>query len=349
VGDAFPTTDSVMYQTIHRQPADASALLEHGWTDAEAAATIIAGANRIWLTGIGTSYHAALVGGWLLRFAGKDARAVTSFDFATYPNHYPVGSGDAVVLLAHTGVKSYSARALERAAAQAGAVISIGSESAEHPGSQAILRTCIRETSAAYTSSHLCAQIRLAQLAVLLGAGHLRDELLTLPDHLATIIARFAEIEGPAREAASKHIYAIGAGPNEPVALEFVIKAREAALQQADGLGAEQYFHGPIVPVDEIDYGIAVIQSGPALERTKSIIGAVRELGAPIWTTGDSDPGLGGTHFGTPPITEALSPLLNVVPIQIFAYHLAAIRGTHPDRFRREDPVYANAFGLLTL
>jgi glucosamine 6-phosphate synthetase-like amidotransferase/phosphosugar isomerase protein len=44
-----------------------------------------------------------------------------------------------------------------------------------------------------------------------------------------------------------------------------------------------------------------------------------------------------------------ISPLLTVVPIQIFAYFLAATRGTHPDRFRREDPVYADAFGLLTL
>jgi glucosamine 6-phosphate synthetase-like amidotransferase/phosphosugar isomerase protein len=44
-----------------------------------------------------------------------------------------------------------------------------------------------------------------------------------------------------------------------------------------------------------------------------------------------------------------ISPLLAVVPIQIFAYHLAALRGTHPDRFRREDPIYADAFSLLTL
>jgi glutamine---fructose-6-phosphate transaminase (isomerizing) len=349
MADPYPKTDSVMYQTIHRQPADVAAILQTGWEEAEAAAALIADADRTWITGIGTSFHAALAGSWLLRTAGRDARAVTSFDFATYPKQYPIGKNDAVILHAHTGVKSYSALALERAVGQAKAVISIGSTSAEHQGSQAILRTCIRETSAAYTSSHLCAMVRLAQLAILIGAPELRDDLMTVPDKLETILRRFGEIEAPARAAATRHIYAIAAGHNEPVALEFVIKAREAALHQVDAVGAEQFFHGPIVAVDKDDYGIAVTQAGPSLGRTKSIIAAVAELGVPIWTTGDTDPALGGVHFTTPAITEALSPLLNVVPIQIFAYHLAATKGTHPDRFRREDPVYAAAFSSLTL
>ena len=70
----FPTTDSMMYQTIHRQPQDLDRILTSGWSDAEQAAAIIAGAERIWITGIGTSYHAALVGEWLLRSTGKDVR-----------------------------------------------------------------------------------------------------------------------------------------------------------------------------------------------------------------------------------------------------------------------------------
>ena len=344
----FPTTDSIMYRTMHHQPADVAFLVNQGWAEAEAAADLLAGADRIWVTGIGTSFHAALVGGWLLRSAGYDARAVTSFDFATYPDQYPVGRNDAVIVQAHTGVKSYSALALERAAASARSVISIGSISAEHPGSELILRTVIRETSAAYTTSHVCAMTRLAQLAVLLGNAELRADLQALPTHLESVVNRIGAIDEPARAAANRHIYAIGSGPNEPTALEFVIKAREAALAQVDGLGAEQFFHGPIVAADKDDYGIVVTQSGPTLPRTEAIALGLTEIGLPIWTVGDTDPGL-GTHFATPPINELISPLLNVVPIQAFAYHLAAIRGTHPDRFRREDQAYVDAFSLLTL
>ncbi len=348
MGNQFPTTDSIMYRTIHHQPADVAFLVNQGWSDAEAAADLISGADRIWITGIGTSYHAALVGGWLLRSSGYDARAVSSFDFATYPDQYPVGRNDAVIVQAHTGVKSYSALAMERAVASARSVISIGSISAEHPGSQFVLRTVIRETSAAYTTSHLTAMTRLAQIATLLGKPGLQPELATVPEKIASIIDRLGEIEEPARQAAQRHIYAIGSSPNEPTALEFVIKAREAALAQVDGLGAEQFFHGPIVATDANDYGIVVTQSGPSLARTQAIAQALVDIGLPLWTVGDTDPGL-GTHFATSPITEMLSPLLNVVPIQIFAYHLAAIRGTHPDRFRREDQTYSDAFALLTL
>ena len=53
--------------------------------------------------------------------------------------------------------------------------------------------------------------------------------------------------------------------------------------------------------------------------------------------------------FRLPIVPEVLSMLLSVVPIQLFAYHLAAFKGTHPDTFRRDDPTYKAAFALLTL
>ena len=78
-------------------------------------------ARRVYSVGIGTSYHAAQMGDWLLRAAGRDARAVSSFDFALYPETYPIAADDAVIVMAHSGVKTYSTRSLERATA-AGAV-----------------------------------------------------------------------------------------------------------------------------------------------------------------------------------------------------------------------------------
>src|SRR5438067_1315582 len=108
---SIPTTDSWMYQTMHRQPSDVRRLLREG----AAAAERLAAAQRLWIVGIGTSYHAALVGGWLLRAAGADARAVSSFDFALYPEAAPLRPGDAAIVMAHSGVKQYSAQAMARA------------------------------------------------------------------------------------------------------------------------------------------------------------------------------------------------------------------------------------------
>src|ERR1700730_8089528 len=112
-----PTKDSVMYQTMHRQPSDVRGLLRTGWGPAEEAAKRLAGTKRVYVVGIGTSYHAALVGAWLLRAAGADARAVSSFDFGLYPESADLGPDDAVIVMAHSGVKTYSTQSLARAAA----------------------------------------------------------------------------------------------------------------------------------------------------------------------------------------------------------------------------------------
>src|SRR4030088_1945607 len=106
-----------MYQTMHRHPNDLRRLLDSGWAPAAEAAQRLAAARRVFTVGIGTSYHAALVGAWLLRAAGSDARAVSSFAFGLSPASADLGPDDAVVIMAHSGVKRYSNDALARAAA----------------------------------------------------------------------------------------------------------------------------------------------------------------------------------------------------------------------------------------
>src|ERR1700682_3768547 len=116
-----------MYQTMHRQPSDLRGLLDVGWVPAEEAAGRLAGARRVYVVGIGTSYHAALVGAWLLRAAGSDARAVSSFDFGVYPEAVHLTSDDAVVVMAHSGIKTYSTMSLGRAISVGATRISVGS------------------------------------------------------------------------------------------------------------------------------------------------------------------------------------------------------------------------------
>ncbi|MGH2986910.1 MAG: SIS domain-containing protein, partial [Solirubrobacterales bacterium] len=91
------------------------------------AAARLAAAERVFVVGIGTSYHAALVGEWLLSAAGADARAVMSVDFALYPEASRVGPKDAVVVMAHSGVKRFSTDSIARAAEAGAAVLSVGS------------------------------------------------------------------------------------------------------------------------------------------------------------------------------------------------------------------------------
>jgi glucosamine--fructose-6-phosphate aminotransferase (isomerizing) len=349
-----------MYQTMHRQPADLRRLLETGWEPARKAGELLAPASRVFVVGVGTSYHAALVGEWLLRAAGMDARAVLSFDFAAYPRQYPLGPGDAVIVMAHSGVKTFTMQALERAAAEGATAISVGSLTAEHPGSQLILRTVERERSAAFTASHTGAMFVLAQVTAevaernkLAAVAGLRPALAALPAQVETVLARQDEILSVARAAASRQVYAAGAGPNAATALEVVIKAREAATAKIDGLPLEQFLHGPLVTVNAEDLVILVNVPGAnpaAVARTGEVAVVLDRIGTELWLVGQGAPGVSrATVFELPEVPELVSPILAVVPLQLFAYQVAVEKGAHPDRFRRDDPRYADALSTISL
>ena len=355
-----PTTDSAMYLTMHRQPADLRRLLDSGWGPAQEAASLMTPANRVFIVGVGTSYHAALVGEWLFRAVGKDARAVLSFDFAVYPDVYPLRADDAVIVMAHSGTKTYTMRALERASADGATAMSVGSLTAEHPGSQLVLRTVEREKSAAFTSSHSAAMFVLAQVATTLAerggmavAGEFRRALDGLPAQVEAVLARQDEVLSVSREAASRQVYAVGAGPNAATALEVVIKAREAATAQIDALPLEQFLHGPLVDVKAGDLTILINVRGAnpiSATRMSEVARVLERIGARIWLVGQGAPTVpAATVFDLPALNELISPILAVVPMQIFAYQVAVERGTNPDRFRRDDPRYADALGTITL
>jgi glucosamine--fructose-6-phosphate aminotransferase (isomerizing) len=353
-----PTTDSVMYQTMHRQPSDLRGLLDSGWAPARAAAQRLAGARRVYTVGIGTSYHAALVGAWLLRAAGSDARAVSSFDFGLYPEAADLSPDDAVIVMAHSGVKTYSNDSLRRAATAGATRISIGSLTAVHEGSQQVLRTVERERSAAFTASHLAAMTVLAQIATELGetrsaqaASGFRAALQRLPDQVAEVLAREDDVAPIAREAATRRVYAVGAGPNEATATEAIIKVREAAQGWIDGLPIEQFLHGPIVSANADDVAVVVNMPGRAAERVSQITRVLDAIGARVWLIGGPVDGLvrPATVFPLPAVDELISPLLAVVPVQVLAYHMAVVKGINPDLFRRDEERYAAAFKLLTL
>jgi glucosamine--fructose-6-phosphate aminotransferase (isomerizing) len=342
---------------MHRQPDDLRRLLSEGWAPAKKAAMRLAGANRVIVTGVGTSYHAALVGAWLLRAAGADARAILSADLALYPDACALRSDDAVIVMAHSGVKTVSAQAMAMASAAGATVLSIGSLTAEHPGSSLVLRTVEREKSAAFTSSHQAAMMVLAQIATELGERNgaagtagFKEALERLPGLVAGVLAREAEIEPVAARAVEQRLYAAGAGPNAATALEAVIKVREAAYGWIDALPLEQFLHGPIVAVNVGDLAVLVNVPGRAATRVAEIAAVLAAIGAELWLVGDAVPAVPkATVFSLPELLEPLSPLLAVVPMQILAYQMAVAKGLNPDTFRRDNPTYATAFGLLKL
>jgi glutamine---fructose-6-phosphate transaminase (isomerizing) len=345
-----------MYHTMQRQPADLRRLLTSEWAQADEAAGIIEASDRVFLAGTGTSYHAALAGAWMLRAAGLDARPLSSFDLALYPEQLHLCSADTVIVLAHTGETGLSARAMAVAADAGSAVLSVGSLTARHAGPSLVLRTVETEIAATYTASHLAAMTVLAQIATNAGERRAvesvrtwRNALDELPALVEGVLLRANEVADIAQNAVRRRVYAIGAGPNEATALEVVIKVREAAFTSIDGMAAEQFLHGPMVALEEQDLVIAVDPPGASHRRVAEIIDVVAGIGAGLWIVGSADGPAGSTTFPLASLPEALSPLLMVVPMQMLAFEMAALRGTNPDAFRWDDPKYRAAFERLTL
>jgi len=347
-------TATNLHQAIHRQPDDLRRLLATQWGAAAEAAAILSGAERVMVAGIGTSYHAAVIGGWLLRAAGLDARAVHAFDAALYPDSYPLETGDAVVVMGHTGSTTFTRQTLARAVEAGVPTVAVGALTAEHPGAAVVLRTVEPEQSTTYTTSHLSAMTALAMVATLAGetrggagTGGFREAIVALPDQVVGILGRESEIEPIARDATARRVYAIGAGPNEATATELMIKVREAAFRPIDGIAAEQFLHGPAVAVNAGDLAVIVHVSGRGSARVAEIGRTLAAIGARLWVVGQAIDGVEATTFALPETPELMSPLLAVVPMQLLASQMADRLGTNPDEFRQDDPVYDRAFNLL--
>ena len=307
-----------MRTTMAAQPEQLARLLADPGP-AEAAAARLAG-RRILLIGIGSSWHAAQHGAWLLREAGVAADAAHAADLAPYDR--AIDGQDGVIVLSHTGGTGYSMQMLERARAAGAATVHVSGI-----GAGGELETVAAESSYAYTASHTGAMLRLAQVAAALGAE--LGPLDAIPDRVAAVLDR----PGPLIGVPDRLVELIGAGPNAWTAQEGALKIREAAYVAAEGLSSEQFFHGPSVALDGQDTLVVLDGGGPAAERAETIARAVEVTGAQVM------------RFAERELGEALSVFPLTVVVQRIALELAEARGVSPDRFRyEEDPRREAAF-----
>lgn len=312
-----------MRATMWRQPEDLRRLLADG-DAAERAAERLAG-RRVLLAGTGTSWHAANHGAWMLRAAGVEAWPIQPLDAAV--GGPSPGPDDALVLLSHTGIKRYSADLRE--AARAAGVVTLAIGGIDCPGVD--LATVERETSSAYTSSHLGALLRLAQIATALGAD--LGDLGAVPDSVAAVL----DGPSPGVSAPPRLIEFTGAGTNAWTAEEGALKVRETARLASEGLMVEQCLHGPAVALDERDALVCLDGGGAGSERLETVASVVEAGGARVHRIAARDLG------------EQLSIFPLTVVVQRIALECAEQLGTDPDAFGYDVPGREAAWERLTL
>jgi glucosamine--fructose-6-phosphate aminotransferase (isomerizing) len=346
-----------MHEAILAQP-DALRVVLHGQEAALAtAAERLRGMDHVLLSGIGTSWHATLVGELLLAHAGGLGHRVRALHSFELQNSWPApGPRTGVIVVSHRGTKRYSLEALARAKAGGGvAVVVTGKGGGDGLGiADHVLRTVEQEASAAHTVSYTCAMTVLAALAALMGGdAGLGRELARVPEHVARMLAQGGGEALAARFADRRCYYFVGGGPNTATALEAALKMNEANHTQTVGLQCEQFLHGPWAALDATDVVFVIAPPGPSYERCLSVARVAREVGAPVVALvqeGDREiAGLAAVTIPLPPVAELLSPIPAVVPLQLFTYHLALQRGVNPDTMRADQPAHGRARASLSL
>src|SRR5437588_748491 len=276
-----------LYRSIHAQPEMVRQLLTD-WDGPTRAAEKLVQVNRVLLSGIGTSFHAAIVGEYLLRRVGADAWAVRSFEFVNYPR--PLRSDDGVIVISHRGSKLHGNQAVQRALDAKVLTIGITGKSSKMQGPDIVIETVEQDPSSTHSISYTGALTRLGQVAARLAAtlGNtkqtqlLEQGLAQIPSLMENILAREDEVRSIAREAVadSRRIYFVGAGPNAVTATEGALKAKEAAYVTAEGVELEQAIHGPQVAFETADLLIPISVKGHGQARMADFLMAMREIGS---------------------------------------------------------------------
>jgi len=344
-----------MHDAIYAQPG-ALRLVTRG-QDAvlDAAVARLKAAPSVLIAGIGSSWYVALVAEWLLAQSaglGHRVRAIPAYDLAAYGP--APGADTTVVLVSHSGTNRFVRDALAQAKAGGATTIAItgknrdGLDAADH-----VLRTVDPELSSTHTVSYTTAIALALHLTSRLGddAGF-AHELGEVPDYVATLLGQESWDDLADRYGNRKRLWLVGAGPNAATAAEAALKLQEAAYANAIAADAEQFLHGAWAACEPDDLVVVIAPAGPSRDRVLMAARTARELGAAVVALGaedDRDLAAAATEtIALPAVPEPMSPILAVIPLQLFAYHVALTRGANPDTMRTHVPAYGRARSAMT-
>jgi glucosamine--fructose-6-phosphate aminotransferase (isomerizing) len=352
--------DHFMLKEIYEQPkviADAvrgRMSAEEGWIKLGGITEYINRINqakRFIITACGTSYHAGLLGEYLIE---ELARVPVEVEYASefrYRNPI-ITENDVVLAISQSGETADTLAAIEiakeRQALIYGICNVIGSSIARatHAGSYTHAGPEIGVASTKAFSTQVVIltllSLQIAQHKGTISTSYLRQvlyELKNIPEKIKQTLKLDAQIqEIAARFKDSTNFLYLGRGVNFPVALEGALKLKEISYIHAEGYPAAEMKHGPIALIDE-DMPVVVLATNASAH--DKIVSNIQEVKArngkviAVVNEGDTEiTALADYTIAIPETEEILSPLLTVVPLQLLSYHIALMRGTNVDQPR---------------
>jgi glucosamine--fructose-6-phosphate aminotransferase (isomerizing) len=309
-------------------------------------------ATKVTITACGTSWHAGLIGKFLIE---RLARVPVEVDIASeYRYRDPIVSpSDLIVAISQSGETADTLGAVREARARGGRTLAIcnvvGSTIARE--ADGVLYTHAGpEIGVASTKAFVCQLAAMVLLALALGQARgridaasqkrLADSLFRLPAELEDWLRRSAKSVGEMAKgfAGRKDFLYLGRGIHYPIALEGALKLKEISYIHAEGYPAGEMKHGPIALIDE---GLPVVLLAMRDASYDKILNALMEVKArggaviAVVTEGDEDASAkADAVIGIPELDSLVMPIMAVVPLQLLAYHIAILRGSDVDQPR---------------
>ena len=307
--------------------------------------------QRIVLTGCGTASHAGMVGKTLIENIAKIPATMEIASEFRYADPI-VDKNTVVISISQSGETADTLAAMEEArkkgATNWSIVNAIGSQAMRIADGSISMQTG-PEIGVASTKAFTAPLVDLYMLAILLGdlRGVLpeKDRLRLVSDLrlIPDLVGRCLDREGEVKEAAhvikdSKDMLYLGRGINMPIAFEGALKIKEISYIHAEAYPAGEMKHGPIALIDEKMVILAIAIDDPWHDKMISQIEQAKARGGyviAVATEGDTRVASLADHvLWVPDAPWMLSPVVTSIPLQLLAYHVAAMRGLDVDQPR---------------
>ena len=308
--------------------------------------------KKITVIACGTAYHAGMVAKYAIE---KWAKIPVEVEIASEFRYRDpiIDAGTLVIAISQSGETMDTLMAVRHAKAAGGRVLAIcNTNSSTIPReSDAVLYTHAGPEIAVASTKALLTQmvavyligLHLAQVNGSLSDAEvegLYNELLELPGKIEQILETVEPLRALTRSFAENNIVLfLGRNIGYPVALEGALKLKELAYIHAEGFAGGELKHGPIALIDQGTPVIAILPAGHehALdEKMLSNIQEVKARGARVIVIAEEGAHVeGAEHIIRIPVVPALfQPVLATVPLQVFAYEMAVVRGNDVDQPR---------------
>ena len=307
-------------------------------------------ARRFILTACGTSWHAGLVGEYMLEHL---ARIPTEVEYASeFRSRNPVLSPDDVIFLISQSGETADTLAALREAKRKGAtvlgIVNVVGSTIARESDAGVYAHAGPEIGVASTKAFTSQLVVLALISLMIARSKhmsseegqkIAHEITSLPAKVQKILQNTEQFKIIAREFkdTTNFLY-LGRGANFPTALEGALKLKEISYIHAEGYPAAEMKHGPIALIDENMPVVFIVPKDALYKKVMSNIQEVKARRGRIIAVANEDDTEISQHaefvIRVPRTYGFLGPILNVIPLQLLAYYFAVERGCNVDQPR---------------